>query len=95
MTTKQSKPKAPAKPKAAKTKGKAIPKAIQFEIDEFKRTLRELEVHSVEQHATGWQLTVSAPKYGDAWMLEEVLSTGSARFKRMESVDQYTLAIHL
>lgn len=86
----------PAKPvKAAKPKKPVIPKAVQAEIDEFKRAMRELEVHSVEKHDSGWTLTVSAPKYGDADMLEQVLSNGTARFKRMESLDQYTLQIHL
>lgn len=81
-------------PKPAKPP--AIPKNIQSEIDEFKRMCRELEVHSTEKQGDSWVIKVSAIKYGDAGMLEHLLTyESSARYKRIETVDQHTLEITL
>lgn len=73
-----------------------MPKHVQAEIDEFKRMCRELVVHSVAKQGESWVATVSAPKYGDARMLEYALThESSARYKRIEQVDQHTLEITL
>ena len=73
-----------------------MPKHVQAEIDEFKRMCRDLEVYSVDKQGDSWVATVSAPKYGDARMLEYALThESSARYKRIEQVGQHTLEITL
>ena len=91
MTKQIKPPKAPNKPKPAQP-----PKVVLAEIEEFKRMCRELEVHSIKPQGDNWAVIVSAPKYGDAGMLEHALTyDSSARYKRIETVDQHTLEITL